>query len=69
MQCNAMQYNAIQCNTTCMNIPVYVRLPVRATSSLPCPAHLYDMSGNPALPPKGFKSRKRALVKQKKGKR
>ena len=31
--------------------PVYVRLPVSATSSLPWPEHLYAMSGNPAFTP------------------
>ena len=59
-----LQHNVFHHNTRRMYIPVYVRLPVSATSSLPCPAHLYDISGNPALPPEDLNSRKRALMIQ-----
>ena len=49
-------YGTVQNNTTKHNtarkyVPVYVRLPVSATSSLPWPEHLYAMSGNPAFTP------------------
>ena len=48
-----------------MYIPVYVRLPVSATSSFPWPEHRYAMSGNPGFTPVDLYEKRVEKVKKK----